>query len=73
MIINVSIKSKRTVRLPKIQCLVALLFKDEGVLSNHPLSCHPQGVFGMWESARKGKKMKKKKKSGKTPTQQFCI
>ena len=73
MIINVSIKCKRTVGLPQIQILVALLFKDEGVLANHPLSYHPQGVFGRWESSRKGKKMKKKKKSGKTPAQQLCI
>ena len=73
MIINVSIKSKRTIGLPHIQSPVALLFKDEGVLANHPLSCHPQGVFGRWESARKGKKMKKKKKSGKTLAQQLCI
>ena len=53
MIINASIKSKKIVGLPQIQSLVALIFKDEGVLANHPLSCHPQGVFGRWESARK--------------------
>ena len=73
MIINVSIKSKRIIGLAHIQSSVAMLFKDEGVLANHPLSCHSQGVFGRWESERKGKKMKKIKKSEKTLAQQLCI
>ena len=46
---------------------MALLFKDGGGLANHPLSCHPQGVFGSRESKRKGKKMGEKESSGKTP------
>ena len=73
MIINVSIKSKRTVGLPHIQSLVALVIKDEGVLANHPLSCHPQGVFGRWEIARKGKKMKKKKRSWKASAHNYVF
>ena len=45
---------------------VALLFKDERGLAEHPLSCHPQGVFGSRESERKGEKMREKGKSEKT-------
>ena len=52
---------------------VALLFKDVGSLANHPLSFHPQGVFGSQENRRKGEKMEQKKKSRKNPTQQLCI
>ena len=40
----------------------AFPFKEEGFLANHPLSCHPQGVFGNRES---GKKMKESKGMGK--------
>ena len=43
---------------------VTLLFKDEGGLAKHPLSCHPQGVFGRRESARKGEKMRENTKAG---------
>ena len=67
MIINVSIKNKRTNILPQNPSPVALLFKDGGGLANHPLSCHPQGVFDSRESGRKGEKMREKKMSGKTP------
>ena len=59
--------------LPKNPSPVALIFKDGGSLANHPLSCHPQGVFGSRENGREGEKMKQKKKSGKTPAQQLCI
>ena len=38
------------------------LFKDKGGLANHPLSCHPQGVFGSREIGRKGEKKRKKEK-----------
>ena len=73
MIINVSIKSKRTNILPQNRCLVALIFKDGGGLANHPLSCHPQGVFGSRENERKQKKMRERKSSGKTPAQKLYI
>ena len=66
MIINASIKNARTVILPQNCYPVDLFFKDEGGLANHPLSCHPQGVFGRRESERKGEKMREKEKSGKT-------
>ena len=36
---------------------VTLPFKDEGGLAKHPLSFHPQGVFGRSESAKKGEQM----------------
>ena len=52
---------QRTNILPQNPSPVALFFKDGGSLANHPLSCHPQGVFGNRESGRKAKKMKKKK------------
>ena len=66
MIINASIKNMRTVILPQNCYLVALFFKDGGGLANHPLSFHPQGVFGKRESERKGDKMREKEKSEKT-------
>ena len=59
MLVNANIKNMRTISLPQFQSLVALLFKDEGVLANHPLSYHPQGVVGRQESERKGEKMRK--------------
>ena len=65
MSITAYVKNKRNNILPQNRCLVALIFKDGGGLANHPLSCHPQGVFGRWENARKGKKMKEKGSSGK--------
>ena len=45
--------------------LVTLLFKDEGGLAKNPLSCHPQGVFGKLESARKGEKMRENHQGGR--------
>ena len=56
MTINACVKTKRNNSLPKNPSPVALLFKDEGGLANHALSCHPQGVFGRRISARKGEK-----------------
>ena len=66
MPITAYVKNKRNNILPQNRCLVALIFKDGGGLANHPLSCHPQGVFGRWENARKGKTMKEKGSNGKT-------
>ena len=71
MIINVSIKSKRTNVLPQNHCPVALLFNDGGGLASHPLSCHPQGVFGSRENERKEKKVWERKSSEKTPAQKL--
>ena len=61
MTINACVENKRTSSLPQNLGPVALLFKDEGGLAKHPLSCHPQGVFGRRESARKGEKMRENK------------
>ena len=44
---------------------VTLLFIDEGGLAKHPLICHPQGVFGKRENARKGKKMRENDQGGR--------
>ena len=41
---------------------VTLLFKDKGGLANHPLSCHPLGVFASRKSGRKREKMRGEKK-----------
>ena len=49
MIITAYVENKRTSSLHQNLSLVALLFKDEGGLANHPLSCHTQGVFGSQE------------------------
>ena len=59
MTINACVKNMKTNSLPQIQSLVALLFKVEGGLANHPLSCHPQGVFGIQENERKENKREK--------------
>ena len=63
---NACVKNVRTGVLPQNPSLVALLFKDGGGLANHPLSCHPQGVFGNRENKRKTKKMKAEESSRKT-------
>ena len=49
MIITAYVENKRTSNLPQNLSPVALIFKDEGGLANHPLSFHPQGVFGSQE------------------------
>ena len=64
MTITACVKNKRTSILPRNPSLVALLFKDEGGLANHPLSCHSQGVFGRLESERKEEKMRVRKIGG---------
>ena len=61
MTITACVKNKRTSSLPQNPSLVALLFKDKRGLANHPLSCHPQGVFGRRESERK---LEKEKQAG---------
>ena len=58
MLITACVKNRRTKILPQFESPIALLFKDEGVLANHPLSCHPQGVFGSRENERKWEKIK---------------
>ena len=63
----------RTIILPQNPSPVALLFKDGGGLANHPLSCHPQGVFGSRENKRKTKKMKEEETSGKAYRPVLCI
>ena len=63
----------RTVLLPQNPSLVALLFKDGGGLANHPLNCHPQGVFGSRENKRKTKKMKEEESSRKAYRPVLCI
>ena len=62
MTIIACVKNKRTSSLPQNPSPVALLFKDKKGLANHPLSCHPQGVFGKRESERK---MRERKIGGK--------
>ena len=68
MIINASIKNVRIVILPQNCYPVAIFFKDGGGLANHPLSCHPQGVFGRRQSEIKREKIRENEKSGKTRT-----
>ena len=43
MTIDACIKNREDLRIPHIPSLVALIFKDEGGLANHSLSCHSQG------------------------------
>ena len=59
----------KTNSLPQIQSPVAHLYKDEGRLANHPLSCHPQGCLEARKMREKERKMREKKRSGKTPAQ----
>ena len=64
MIIIACVKNREPSFYLKNCSLVTLIFKDKVGLANHPMSCHPQGVFGSRESGRKGEKM-----SGKTLAQ----
>ena len=63
----------RSVILPQNPSPVVLLFKDGGGLPNHPLSCHPQEVFGNPENRRKTKKMKEKESGRKAYRPLLCI
>ena len=65
MKINACVENKSTSNLPQNLGPVALLFKDEGGLAKHPLSCHPPRVFGRRESVRKGEKMRENKIGGR--------
>ena len=65
MEINASVKNREPSFYLKNCSPVALFFKDKGGLANHPLSCHPQEVFGSRQSGRKGEKMKERKTAGK--------
>ena len=69
MEINACVKKREPSFYLKKCSPIALLFKYKGGLANHPLSCHPQGVFGSRESGRKGEKMRENKRSGKTHAQ----
>ena len=60
-----ALKAKEPTFLPQNRCPVALLFKDGEGLANHPLSCHPQGVFGSRENETKANKMRERKSRGK--------
>ena len=65
MEINACVKNREPSFYFKNYNPIALLFKDKGGLVNHPLSCHPQGVFGSRESVKKGEKMKERKIGGR--------
>ena len=45
----------------------AFFFKEDGILAEHPLICHHQGVFGCLESAKKMKEKgaEKKRENGR--------
>ena len=73
MEINVCVKNREPTFHLNNCSPIALIFKDKGGLANHPLSCHPQGVFGRRESERKAKKMRERKSSGKTPSHKLYI
>ena len=44
---------------------VVLIFKDEGDLAKHPLSCQPHRMFSGRENARKGDKVRESCKGEK--------
>ena len=73
MIIKACVKNIKTKNLPQIQSPVALLFMDEGGLANHPLSCHPQGVFGSQENERKREENERKEKKQENSRPVLCI
>ena len=52
---------------------VTFLFKHEGILATHPLSYHPQRVFGSRENERKKEKDRENKRSGKIPTEKNVL
>ena len=53
MIVNICVETVISPQDPWNPPPVTFLFKDERVLATHPLSCHPQGVFGRRENKRK--------------------
>ena len=46
MTVNTCVETVRNPQDPWNPPPVTFLFKDEGALATHPLSCHPQSVFG---------------------------
>ena len=73
MIITACVKNREPSFYLKNCSPVALIFKDKGGLANHPVSCHPQGVFGSRESGRKGEKMREREAAGKLPPSTVSI
>ena len=43
---NTCIENMRAPALSQVPLSSAFYFKEGGSLAAHPLSCHPQGVFG---------------------------
>ena len=58
MLITACVKNRGTEILPHFQSLIALLFKDEGVLANHP-----RRVFGCLENGKKMKETRREEKN----------
>ena len=46
MSMNIYVENTRNLNLPQVPLPLALYFKEGGGLATHPLSCHPQRVFG---------------------------
>ena len=46
MLVNTYVQNMRNLHLPQVPLPRALYFKEGGGLATHPLSCHPQRVFG---------------------------
>ena len=53
--VDIFVKNRGTFRNLQILHTAAFCFKEEGILAEHPLICHHQGVFGCPESAKKMK------------------
>ena len=71
MIINTCVETVRNPQKPWNPRPVAFLFKDEGGLATHPLSYHPQRMFGKRENERKGEKVRENERRGKIPAQKM--
>ena len=51
--VDACVKNRGTFSNLQILHPVAFCFKEEGILAEHPLICHHQGVFGCPKSAKK--------------------
>ena len=54
---NTYIENMRAPALPQVPLPSAFYFKEGGGLAAHPLSCHPQGLFGWRENGQKNESL----------------
>ena len=63
--VDTCLKNKETSSNLQILPPAAFCFKEEGVLANHPPSCHPWRVFGCLENRKERERKLKQEEAGK--------